>query len=282
VKDDVDMISLFRRIAVRWIKPHLSDATWDRLRHLGRGRAETPQPVPKPEPLPAPDPAVPDLDSMNLTELAVHFGTDKWGRHRYTGHYEDHLGYLRKRKFTMLEIGIGGYAREGKGGNSLRMWKHFYPRASIVGLDIQDKSFVDEHRIQTYKGSQTDEELLKTIMQTAGDVRIIIDDGSHRPEHIRETFRILFPLLRNGGWYIIEDTQTSYWPRYGGNPDRHATDTSMALVKDLVDGLNYEEYNSKGYRPTYSERHVVAVYCYHNLVFIRKGLNQEGSSGPHH
>ena len=99
----------------------------------------------------------------------------------------------------MFEIGIGGYAREGKGGNSLRMWKHFFPRADIIGLDIQDKSFVDEHRIQTYRGSQTDEALLTTIMETAGNVRVIIDDGSHRPEHIRETFRILFPLLRKGG-----------------------------------------------------------------------------------
>ncbi len=219
---------------------------------------------------------------MNLTELAVHFHTDKWGRHRYTGHYEDHLGYLRKRTFTLFEIGIGGYAREGKGGNSLRMWKHFFPRADIIGLDIQDKSFVDEHRIQTYRGSQTDEALLTTIMETAGNVRVIIDDGSHRPEHIRETFRILFPLLRKGGWYIIEDTQTSYWPRYGGSPDRHAEGTTMALVKDLVDGLNYEEFHPKGHQPAYSELNVVAVYCYHNLVFIKKGLNKEGSSGPHH
>ena len=281
VEDVVPMKQMLRRMAVRWIKPRLSDADWQRLRRAGRPRP-LPVELPAERPKAADESDVPDLGSMSLTELAVHFHTDKWGRHRYTGHYEDHLGSLRTRNFTLFEIGIGGYAREGKGGNSLRMWKHFFPRADIIGLDIQDKSFVDEHRIQTYRGSQTDEALLTTIMETAGNVRVIIDDGSHRPEHIRETFRILFPLLRKGGWYIIEDTQTSYWPRYGGNPDRHAEGTTMALVKDLVDGLNYEEYNAKGYQPTYSELNVVAVYCYHNLVFIKKGLNKEGSSGPHH
>ncbi|UUZ57759.1 hypothetical protein [Nocardioides sp. B-3] len=28
--------------------------------------------------------------SLDLTELAVEFGTDKWGVHRYTPHYQRH------------------------------------------------------------------------------------------------------------------------------------------------------------------------------------------------
>lgn len=214
---------------------------------------------------------------MSLTELALEFGTDKATSHKYTEHYQRHLEHLKREQFTLLEIGIGGYRKKRKGGASLRMWKHFFPRAQIIGLDIRDKSFVEAPRIKTYQGSQTDGELLKKIVADAGGLKVVIDDGSHRPEHIRETFRILFPLLADDGIYAIEDTQTSYWPEWGGSDQRNASHTTMALVKDLVDGLNYEEFVDDPYTPSYTDRHVVAVHAYHNLVVIEKGTNAEGS-----
>jgi demethylmacrocin O-methyltransferase len=213
-----------------------------------------------------------------LDELAREFGTDKCGLHRYTPHYTEHLQQWRRDEFTLFEIGIGGYSRAGRGGASLRMWKAFFPRANVVGLDTEDKSFVDEERIRSYRGTQIDAELLRRIVGDAGSVRVVIDDGSHRPAHIRETFRILFPLLENNGIYVIEDVQTSYWPRWGGSTDRHSTTTTMALVKDLLDGLNYEEFLEEDYTPTYSDLHVVGVHVYHNLVFIQKGTNAEGTN----
>ena len=214
---------------------------------------------------------------MNLTELARHFKTDKAGAHHYTQHYERHLGHLRERSFTLLEIGIGGYKRPRQGGASLRMWKHFFPKAQIVGLDIEDKSFVERPRIKVYQGSQTDEQLLVQIAEECGGIKVVIDDGSHRPEHIRETFRILFPLLEDDGIYVIEDTQTSYWPKWGGSTDLHSRETTMALAKDLLDGLNYEEFEGE-YEPSYSDQHVVGLHAYHNLVIIEKGSNNEGST----
>ncbi len=262
-----------RQAAVKTIKPLVSESTWQRLRKAaGRvGAAEAPERTE----LTRRD----RLRRMSLTELAQEFRTDKWGSHYYTPHYERHLKHLKRQRFTLLEIGIGGYAREGKGGASLRMWKHFFPRAQIVGLDIEDKSFVDRQRIVSYQGSQTDEALLRKIVDEHGPLQVVIDDGSHRPQHIRETFRILFPLLPDGAIYAIEDTQTSYWPTWGGSLDRQDPSTTMALVKDLVDGLNYEEFLDRDYQPTYADRNVVAVHCYHNLVIIEKAPNREGSRG---
>lgn len=259
------MPQALKSLAVRYIKPAVPDATWQRMRQLGGG---------------SPDPAQARerrLHSMNLTELAQEFKTDKWGRHFYTPHYERHLRHLRDQEFTLLEIGIGGYSRDKQGGASLRMWKHFFPLAQVVGLDIHDKSFVDEPRIKSYQGSQVDPEVLDRIIAEQGTPQVVIDDGSHRPEHIRETFRLLFPKLADDGIYCIEDTQTSYWERWGGSEDRQDPTTTMALVKDLIDGLNYEEFLDEDYQPTYSDRHVVAVHCYHNLVVIEKGVNEEGS-----
>lgn len=222
------------------------------------------------------------LRAMNLTELGREFGTDKATKHHYTQHYERHLAHLRDTEFNLLEIGIGGYKRDREGGASLRMWKHFFPKAQIIGLDIEDKSFVDRRRIKSYRGSQVDQALLERIVKEDGPLQVIIDDGSHRPEHIRETFRILFPLLVADGIYVIEDTQTSYWPSMGGSVDRSDANTTMALVKDLLDGLNHEEFADPDYEPTYTDQHVVAVHAYHNLVFIQKGLNNEGSNMPMH
>ncbi|MFC6707215.1 class I SAM-dependent methyltransferase [Flexivirga alba] len=213
-----------------------------------------------------------------LTALAKQFGTDKWGSwHHYTPHYARHLGHLRDERFTLLEIGIGGYAREKQGGASLRMWRSYFPKAQILGLDIEDKSFVDTDRIRTYQGSQTDEQLLNQIVDDADDLKVIIDDGSHRCEHIRATFDILYPLLPDDGIYAIEDLQTSYWPRFGGSADVNATFTSMALVKSFLDDLNWEEFTPVDREPSYVQSHLIALHAYHNLVFLEKGENNEKS-----
>lgn len=259
-------------VAVRVLKPLVSDSAWTRLKSVAGSEPSTP-----PSPLTKQQLRRRRLRAMSLTELAQEFGTDKFGSHRYTPHYERHLEHLREREFTMLEIGIGGYDRQW-GGASLRMWKHFFPKAQILGLDINDKSFVDAPRIKTIQGSQTDEALLRRIVEEHGPVEVVVDDGSHRPEHIRETFRVLFPLLAPQGIYAIEDTQTSYWPEWGGSEDRQDPATTMALVKDLLDGLHYEEFVDDDYVATYSDLHVVAVHVFHNLVIIEKGDNTEGTN----
>jgi hypothetical protein len=215
----------------------------------------------------------------NLTKLAKQFKTDKWGRyHKYTPHYQRHLRTWRDRPINLLEIGIGGYDRDGDGGKSLRMWKAYFPQAQIFGLDIHDKSFVDEPRIRTFQGDQTDPAVLTAIAEAAGgELHIIIDDGSHRSPDIIASFEILFPMLAADGVYVIEDTQTSYWPEFDGQEDPAAGGTTMAFVKQLIDGLNYEEFLTEPYEPTYTDLHVIGVSCYHNLVFIQKGDNREGT-----
>ncbi|HEU5039129.1 MAG TPA: hypothetical protein VFT70_19130 [Nocardioides sp.] len=245
---------LVKGAAVRHVKPLVSPEVWDRL----RGHSDPPRP--------------------SLTDIAQHTGTDKWGVHFYTPHYERHLEHLRDEEFVLLEIGVGGYARSGQGGASVRMWRRYFPHAQIVGLDIQDKSFLDRPRLATVKGSQTDEAVLTSIIDRFGAPLVVVDDGSHRPEDIVATFEVLFPLLPDGAVYAIEDTQTSYWPEFGGSEDRESPDTTMAFVKRLIDGLNHEEFVDEDYEPTYADIHVRAVHCYHNLVVIEKGDNAEGTN----
>ena len=138
------------------------------------------------------------------------------GRAQYTPHYERHLQHLRGESFTLLELGIGGYKKRRRSGASMKMWRWFFPKATIVGLDIEDKTWLTRGHIHTYLGDQTDPEILHRIVEEQGAPLVVIDDGSHIPAHVRESFRILFPLLPDGAIYCIEDTQTSYWPAWGG------------------------------------------------------------------
>jgi len=182
-----------------------------------------------------------------------------------------------------LEIGVGGYQDPRAGGNSLRMWKSYFPKGKIFGIDIYDKAYHNEKRIKTFKGSQIDDVFLKNVVAEIGGIDIIIDDGSHYSDHVINSFRILFPLLNSGGIYVIEDLQTSYWDevvgeKWGGSSDLKAAHTSMNFLKCLVDGLNYEEFTLDEYTPTYFDRNIVSIHFYHNLAFIYKGDNDEGSN----
>ena len=215
----------------------------------------------------------------DLPKLATIYGTDKWGAHWYAAHYARHFQHLRRKKITLLEIGIGGYEKPTDGGGSLRMWRRFFPNAQIVGLDYFDKSPHAEKRIRIYRGDQADEKLLRQIVAEVGRPDIIIDDGSHLNHHVLKSFEVLFPLLADDGIYVVEDTQTAYWPDTGGSSDNLLTaPTSMALLKSLVDGLNHEEFLKPGYVPSYHDQNITGLHFYHNLVFVQKGKNQEGSN----
>ncbi|MDQ2694540.1 MAG: class I SAM-dependent methyltransferase, partial [Pseudomonadota bacterium] len=93
------------------------------------------------------------------------------------------------------------------------------------------------------------------------------------------TFKFLFPRINETGFYVIEDTQNSYWRSSGGSSDDlNSPDTSMGFLKQLVDGLNHVEYEKQDYVPNYFDLHIVAMHFYHNIVFIQKGLNNEGKT----
>jgi hypothetical protein len=83
-------------------------------------------------------------------------------------------------------------------------------------------------------------------------------------------------LLKHGGIYAIEDMQTSYWPSFGGSEDPQVANTSISLIKQLIDGLNWEEYFHR--QPEPYDKLVRSIHCYHNLVFIYKGNNEEGTN----
>jgi Cephalosporin hydroxylase len=215
------------------------------------------------------------LFRSNLRALAALYGSDKGGGHEYVQHYQRKLAPLRRKGIVLLEIGIGGYGTPESGGASLRMWRTYFPRGRIYGIDIHDKSPHDERRVKTFRGSQDDKTFLDRVISEIGQPDVIIDDGSHVCAHIIASFNSLFPKLREGGYYFVEDTQTSYLPDYGGSDsDPDDPRTSVGYFKQRVHGLNYEERQNST-EPSYFEKKITVISFFHNLICVEKGDNIE-------
>jgi hypothetical protein len=220
------------------------------------------------------------LCQHDLTTLARAYGTDKGGPlHRYTPVYERHLRARRHDRIVLLEIGIGGeHDDPSAGGASLRMWRRWFPRAQIHGADLYDKSGVAGRRIAVHRTDQSDPGSLEALATVVGPCDVVIDDGSHVCDHVITTFHALFPAVRPGGTYVIEDLQTSYLPRYGGRPRGSGRDgTATGFLADLLDGLHHPDGDEAG--DTYADRWVAAVHVYPEIAVIEKRATPRAGRG---
>ncbi|MEV7967881.1 class I SAM-dependent methyltransferase [Sphaerisporangium sp. NPDC088356] len=210
----------------------------------------------------------------NLDRLATRFGSDKYGTmHWYTPHYARYFSPLRDELVRVLEIGVGGYHDPASGGASLRMWQRYFRRGLVFGLDLFPKTGVQGPRIRTLAGDQGDPAALRALAEEHGPFDIVIDDGSHMNAHVLVALRELFPHVRPGGLYVVEDVQTSYWPMFGGGRD--VPGTTAEFAKTVIDGLNHREFADPGHVPSYFDGHVVAAHFHHNLMVLEKGDNHE-------
>ena len=208
----------------------------------------------------------------DLTSLAKVYQTDKWGKHLYTPIYDQWFASLRYQPVKLLEIGVGGYDRPHFGGNSLRMWKRYFAKGIITGIDLYEKSALKESRINIVKGDQSDAAFLIEVTRMYGPFDIIIDDGSHVQSHIIASFEALFPLLPAGGIYVIEETQTSYWPKFeGSTTEMNTVPSAMNYFIQRVHGINRSEWRNEGQPTDIPDQGIGSIAFYHNLIFIVKG-----------
>jgi len=165
-----------------------------------------------------------------MKELGMKYNTDKVTYHAYHEVYESYVKEFYESEGCMVEIGL-------QEGNSLNMWLEMFPKAYIYGMDL-DKGYRGPRHF-TLRGDQSQEkdvERLKDVITTSvksKDLFLICDDGSHIPEHQLLTFNILFPLLRDGGIYIIEDIETSYWTK--GNCYQYPTRYGLGHPNSIVE-----------------------------------------------
>jgi hypothetical protein len=141
----------------------------------------------------------------SLDEIGLRFGTDKASSgHGYLDFYESFLGHRRDEPLKVLEVGVAQ-------GASLRTWEAYFPQATIIGVDIQAAARrFQRGRVLIELADQSNIEELTGLGVAHGPFDLIVEDGSHMWEHQVTSLRTLFPFLRDGGTYIVEDLLTNY------------------------------------------------------------------------
>lgn len=124
-------------------------------------------------------------------------GLHKW--QHYIEFYDKRFTNL-DRPLRILEIGV-------QSGGSLHLWSRLvHSESTIVGIDINEpcRRYAGGN-IHVEIGSQADSEFLIGIATRYGPFDIIVDDGSHTPEHQEISFRTLAKHIAPGGVYFVED-----------------------------------------------------------------------------
>ena len=142
---------------------------------------------------------------QTLDEIGLSQGTDKASHyHDYLKFYERRFQHLRNERFVLIEIGVL------KGG-STRTWAQYFPNAQIVGLDLEPTCKENEGgNIAIRIGDAADAGFLLAAVEEFGRPTIVVDDGSHRWDHQIASLQTLFPVIKPGGFFVMEDLDTSF------------------------------------------------------------------------
>ena len=179
----------------------------------------------------------------NLTDLADRFGSDKGtAKHRYTELYHLLFNPYRGRKITFLEMGlfIGGPEhgvdadRETTDLPSIRMWLEYFPKAEIHGLDVSDFSWFEHPRFTFHRCDMDERANVARAADAMPVPDIVLDDASHASHHQQNAFLEIFPRMRSGGLYVIEDLR---W-----QPDtyeRPGITKTAALLRSFIDDRRF-------------------------------------------
>jgi len=140
----------------------------------------------------------------SLTSIGLEYKTDKAFWHRYTEIYDEWFAKYKTSSTNVLEIGV-------LNGSSLKMLKEYFENATIFGVDIHPKTQYEDERIKTFICDQSNRTNLQRFVEATNNTMfdVIIDDGSHVPEHQMITLATLWKSLKPGGIYVVEDLHTS-------------------------------------------------------------------------
>ena len=124
-------------------------------------------------------------------------------------------------------------------------------------------------RVKIIAGDQENVAHLDRLLGVSGkEFDLIIDDGGHTMNQQFISFKHLFPTLKDGGFYFLEDLQTSYWDQYGGGYKKEGT--MIEHIKNMIDGMYKNMHNKDVGEP--NTEIIESIHCMHELcAFEKKG-----------
>ncbi len=138
-------------------------------------------------------------------------GTDK-AIHTYMPVYERFIGPISGLPLRILELGIDH-------GRSLLFWLKMCPLAEVHAIDLFDCREVTDPRLTVYQRFQQDPGIALLFEENYFDV--VIDDAGHEAPWQRASKDVLWPCLKQGGFYFIEDILTDQYPQEFDSWVRH-------------------------------------------------------------
>jgi hypothetical protein len=212
------------------------------------------------------DPSIP-----TFMETAQPYETDKVGAdvgcgaghggHCFQRMYQDFLSPIRCRSgLRLLEIGLAcGYAH---GGTAFTLWADYFPSLELlVGMEYEEcvetmmkatwekgipeqlkRITTPEHWATMYKkvrlerGDQSVPADLERVANAYGPFDIVIDDGGHSMKQQIWTLIYMFPFIKPGGLFFVEDLNSNFIP----GPNWHDHPIRMIdYIAKLQEALHY-------------------------------------------
>jgi predicted O-methyltransferase YrrM len=177
-----------------------------------------------------------------LGEECLNFFKAKWTVDQYDSFFSRRADFHHN---NIFELGIWD-------GGSTVFWFECLRPQKIVAVDLQRredslyfKRYVSsrglEQRVKTIWGvNQADPEQLRAIVRNEFEapLDLVIDDASHMYAFTEVSFQTLFPLLRPGGLYIIEDWAWAHWKEFQDPSHPWAKETELTrLILEFVEAI---------------------------------------------
>lgn len=216
------------------------------------------------------------------TALATDPTPDKVTRHSYQTMYGRFLlpYYHQNPNMKMLEIGLGCNMNYGPGA-SVSLYKTLFPEAELWEAEFVEKCVRQYQGTEMMKGinvltgDQGDYGTLDAwISKSGGNFDVVIDDGGHQNCQIWNSFMKLWPAVKPGGLYFIEDMEVA---RHGKKRQAQAPCDSNVIVpeklKEMFDVLIYEEFGQQR-----SESDIEFIFCQADACVLGKKLDADPAS----
>ena len=135
-------------------------------------------------------------------------------------------------------------------GGSVALFNELFRPRRLIAVELAEQrvgmldAFVEQHSlgevIRLYYGkNQQDRDLLTRILRDdfgGAPLDLVVDDCSHRYRPTRASLNALFPHLRPGGMYVIEDWGWAHWTRSKWQrPDSQWADLPMPLTRLILE-----------------------------------------------